>query len=126
MSTASSPTTQMAAVEKLKPTANGKEGASSQLVGNSEFVLINGTSMGQHVYPNPASSRLSQLEWQLRYEPESIEAKSLLLAASVISAYRAIAIERTIGERNMICSEMRTQAKAMQREQQQALWESLS
>lgn len=44
----------------------------------------------ERTLPDPRSSRLADLEWRFRYAAAAVERHDLLLAASVISAYRHI------------------------------------
>jgi hypothetical protein len=55
-------------------------------------------------FPNPTSSRINEIECKFRYNSSGVDSKDLLLAASVISAYKEIVIHKTQRARNSACS----------------------
>lgn len=60
---------------------------------------------GERSLPDPRSERLAEVEWRFRYASEAVERHDLMLAASVISAYREM-LTRTdqfaLGLRRMV------------------------
>jgi hypothetical protein len=55
-------------------------------------------------FPNPHSEKVNNIEWKMRYSPASISKGEMLMAASVLSAYRELVVHKTQRDRNLVCS----------------------
>ena len=55
-------------------------------------------------FPNAHGSRINDVEWSLRYAPDTLTREDHLLAASIIAAYKELVIFKTNKERNYVCS----------------------
>lgn len=62
------------------------------------------TKVDDMVFPNPHSEKMSDLEWRLRYAPDSIGRGDQLYLASIVDSYREIVIRKTAKDRNHVCS----------------------
>lgn len=62
------------------------------------------TKVDDMVFPNPHSEKMSDLEWRLRYAPDSIGRGDQLYLASIVEAYREIVMRKTVKDRNHVCS----------------------
>lgn len=80
-------------------------------VSTKEAMQVGGAKVGPtHIHFNNmgwprAGQKLVDLDWRLRYAPD-ISSSDRLMAASIISAYRAL-VYKTQKERNEICAELR-------------------
>lgn len=72
----------------------------SKLIANGTYVKV-GTDM---TFPNPSSDRLEDIEWRMRHAKQSVTDGDLVLAASVMAAYREIVLNKTVKNRNAVCS----------------------
>jgi hypothetical protein len=58
----------------------------------------------QMAFPNPHNAKVNDIEWKMRYSPTSISKGEMLIAASVLSAYRELVVHKTHRDRNLVCS----------------------
>lgn len=72
----------------------------SKLVSNDLYIKV-GPDM---VWPNPSSDRLSNIEWRMRHAQDSLSVGDLMLAASVIDAYKELVLRKPQNNRNAVCS----------------------
>ena len=72
----------------------------SELTGEGAYVRVD----NQMTFPNPVSDQAANLEWKLRYAPESITRGEQLYAASIVSAYKEIVAAKTQKDRNQCCA----------------------
>ena len=75
----------------------------SKLVAGGTYISVD----NQMTFPNPVSENIGDLEWRMRYAKETVTDGDLVLAASVISAYREIVARKTCKSRNACCSAMK-------------------
>ncbi len=78
----------------------------TEVISHGAYVKVG----GDMTFPNPASERLSDIEWRFRYARESLKAEDLLFAASIMSAYRELVLQKSQRDRNAVCSALQTTA----------------
>ncbi len=69
-------------------------------INDSGYVRVD----NQMTFPNPHDEKVNNIEWKMRYAPESISRGEMLIAASVFSAYRELVVHKTHWDRNQVCS----------------------
>lgn len=79
----------------------------SKIIANGAFIKV-GTDM---TFPNPSSDRIADIEWRMRHAKESITEGDLVLAASVLSAYKEIVMHKTVKSRNEVCTAIKRASK---------------
>lgn len=60
-------------------------------------------------WPNPAST--GDLEWRMRYAPETLTKSDRMCAASVIAAYRALILDKTVKGRQFVVRELKKRSR---------------
>ena len=75
----------------------------SKLVSNGIYISVD----DEMVFPNPISDRIIDIEWKMRHSVGSLLDADLLVAASVLSAYRELVSAKTQKNRNAICEAMK-------------------
>ena len=71
----------------------------SKLTSEGTYVKV-GSDM---IYPNPSSERISNIEWCMRHAKDKVTDGDLTIAASILSAYRGLILEKTQKDRNAVC-----------------------
>lgn len=79
----------------------------TQLISQGTYVKV-GDDM---TFPSPGSERLSDIEWRFRHARESVTTEDLLTAASVMSAYKELVLNKAQRDRNAVCSAIQSVAK---------------
>lgn len=72
----------------------------AKLVNKSGYVWVD----NQMTFPNPHDEKVNNIEWKMRYAPETITRGEMLIAASVLSSYRELIVHKNQHDRNQVCS----------------------
>lgn len=76
----------------------------SEIVSGGTYIQV-GEDM---IWPNPVSDRMAEIEHKMCWGRDSLNTQDLLVAASVLSAYRQLIATNTQQRRNQICSAMKS------------------
>lgn len=73
-----------------------------KFIANDSYIKIDDT-----VWPNPVCETSSNLEWRMRHAKDYVKHSDMAYAASIISAYRELVMNKTQERRNYYCSGMK-------------------
>jgi len=76
----------------------------AELISQGTYVKVD----KEMVFPNPSSEKLSDIEWRFRHARESVTDSDLLIAASVMGAYKEMVLHKTQTERNKVCGSIKS------------------
>lgn len=75
----------------------------SRLISGGTYIKV-GEDM---TFPNPVSDRAAEVEWRMRHMRGAVTEGDLLIAASIIGAYRELVASKTQKARNACCQAMK-------------------
>lgn len=75
----------------------------SKLVAGGTYISVD----NQMTFPNPVSENIAEVEWKMRHAPDRVTRGDMLLAASVIDAYKEVVARKSQVSRNKCCAAMK-------------------